>query len=42
MRNGKNTTGKHNNIVVQSFEDGTFRVLSNSIEKKELDIQIVK
>lgn len=27
-----------NQIVVQSFEDGTFRYLSNSIEQKELDL----
>lgn len=27
-----------NTIVVQSFEDGTFRYLSNSIEQKELEI----
>jgi len=31
-----------NCIVVQPFQDGTFRYLSNSIEKKELDIPIVK
>lgn len=31
-----------NCIVVQSFQDGTFRYLSNSIEKKELDIPIVR
>lgn len=27
-----------NQIVVQPFEDGTFRYLSNSIEQKELDL----
>ncbi len=31
-----------NCIVVQPFEDGTFRYLSNSIEKQELDIPVVK
>lgn len=31
-----------NRIVVQPFEDGTFRYLSNSIEKQELDIPVVK
>lgn len=30
-----------NCIVVQPLEDGTFRYLSNSIEKKELDIPVV-
>lgn len=30
-----------NEIVVQPFDDGTFRYLSNSIEKKELDIPLV-
>lgn len=27
-----------NRIVVQSFDDGTFRYLSNSIEQKELKV----
>lgn len=31
-----------NVIVVEPFEDGTFRYLSNSIEKLELDIPIVR
>jgi hypothetical protein len=31
-----------NCIVVQPFDDGTFRYLSNSIEKREMDIPIVK
>lgn len=31
-----------NMVVVQPFEDGTFRYLSNSIEKMELDIPIVR
>ncbi len=31
-----------NCIVVQPFEDGTFRYLSYSIEKKELDIPVVR
>lgn len=30
-----------NCIAVQPFEDGTFRYLSNSIEKRELDIPVV-
>lgn len=31
-----------NRIVVQPFDDGTFRYLSNSIEQKELDIPSVR
>ena len=31
-----------NKIVVEPFEGGTFRYLSNSIEKLELDIPNVK
>lgn len=31
-----------NKIVVQPFEDGTFRYLSNSIEQKELEIPKIK
>lgn len=31
-----------NVIVVEPFEDGTFRYLSNSIEKQELDIPVVR
>lgn len=29
-------------FVVQPFEDGTFRYLSNSIEKKELDVPVLR
>ena len=29
-----------NIITLQTFEDGTFRYLSNSIEKKEMDIPL--
>ena len=31
-----------NVIKVEPFEDGTFRYLSNSIEKREMDIPIVR
>lgn len=30
-----------NQIVVQPFEDGTFRYLSNSIEQRELDLSLI-
>lgn len=30
-----------NRIVVQPFDDGTFRYLSNSIEEKELQVPTV-
>lgn len=30
-----------NRIVVQPFEDGTFKYLSNSIEKKDLEIPVI-
>mgnify|MGYP007098664445 CR=1 FL=1 len=31
-----------NRIVVEPFEDGSFRYLSNSIEKEEMDIPVIK
>ena len=30
-----------NRIVVQPFEDGTFRYLANSIEQKELELPVI-
>lgn len=31
----------HLQIVVQPFEDGTFRYLANSIEQKELELPVI-